>query len=498
MINRGSGILMHITSLQSRFGIGDFGPEAYHFVDFLAETGQSCWQILPLTPTDPMHGNSPYSSASSSAISPLLLSPELMIKDNYLSDQDLNDVPEFRKDRVDFHNVSEYKKILIDKAFANFQKMDDKSEFEVFCDENEYWLDDFVLFVNLKRNFDGKVWNQWPIEYRDRRPEALKSTEKDFREMIFREKFIQFLCFKQWFELKEYCNERGIQLFGDMPIYVNYDSADAWSNPHIFKLDENKLPKFIAGVPPDYFSETGQLWGNPVYDWDVLKQSNYQWWISRLAHNFRLFNIIRIDHFRGLVAYWEVPAGEETAINGKWVKVPVDDFFSTIYKHFFMPPIVAEDLGMIDADVRETLKRYSLPGMKVLIFGLGTDNPRHPYLPHNYEENYVAYTATHDNNTVRGWFENDINGEAKQRLFEYIGREASAENINWELIRLAMCSPAALTVFPIQDILGLGGDARMNRPAHANGNWGWRMNSQGIPPQTRQKLKELTHIYGRD
>jgi 4-alpha-glucanotransferase len=498
MISRGSGVLLHITSLPSRFGIGDFGPEAYRFADFLAETGQSFWQILPLTPTDPMHGNSPYSSASSSAISPWLLSADFMIRDGYLSKDDLNAVPEFKDESVDYHAVAEYKKVLLDKAFARFQKIKDHSEFEIFCRENEYWLDDFAIFMILKRKFEGKIWNQWPVEYRDRHPELMKEAGENFRDEIAREKMIQFLCFRQWFALKKYCNEKGIQLFGDIPIYVNYDSSDAWSNPHIFKLDKNKAPTFVAGVPPDYFSETGQLWGNPVYDWDVLRESDYQWWITRLSHNFRLFNMIRIDHFRGLVAYWEVPAGEETAVNGKWIKVPVDDFFNTIFKHFFMPPIVAEDLGMITADVREALKKYELPGMKILIFGLGTDNPKHPYLPHNYEENYVAYTATHDNNTVRGWFENEINGKSKQRLFRYLGREVSEEDLNWELIRLAMSSRAVLTIFPMQDILGLGAEARMNRPAHANGNWGWRMTSEQITPETKQKLKELTHIYGRD
>ncbi len=497
MINRGSGVLMHVTSLPSRYGIGDFGPEAYKFADFLAETKQSCWQILPLTPTEPMHGNSPYSSASSSAISPWLLSPDLMIKDGYLSELDLNAVPEFREDHVDYHKVAEYKKGLLDKAFQRFKEETDKSEFEVFCEENGYWLDDFALFMILKRNFEGKVWNQWPVEYRDRHPEAMEHAKEIHHDQIMREKFIQFLCFSQWFALKAYCNQRGIQLFGDIPIYVNYDSSDAWSNPGIFKLDENKSPVFVAGVPPDYFSETGQLWGNPVYNWDVLRNSDFQWWITRLTHNFRLFNIVRIDHFRGLVAYWEVPATEETAINGKWVEVPVDDFFNTVFRHFFMPPIVAEDLGVITADVRETLKKYNLPGMKILIFGLGTDNPRHPYLPHNYEQNYVAYTATHDNNTVRGWFEEDIDDENRKRLFDYLGHEVSAQDLNWELIRLAMLSPASLTIFPMQDILGLGAEARMNRPAHANGNWGWRLIPEQLTPDIRQKLKDLTHIYGR-
>ena len=498
MINRGSGILMHITSLPSRFGVGDFGPEAYRFADFLDECRQCCWQILPLTPTDPVHGNSPYSSASSYAINPLLLSPELMVEDGFLRRENLDNAPAFKNDRVDYAEVAQYKRTLFEDAYAHYEGIDTDPEFAIFCDENERWLGDYALFIILKKNFEGKVWNQWPVEFRDRHPETIDNAKDEFNEDISREKLIQYLCYRQWFALKKYCNEKGIQLFGDIPIYVNYDSADVWSNPNIFKLDENKDPKFIAGVPPDYFSENGQLWGNPVYDWKILKDTNFKWWISRLAHNFRLFDIVRIDHFRGFVAYWEVPAGEKTAINGKWIRVPVDDFFRTIFRHFILPPIVAEDLGMITADVREALKEYGLPGMKILIFGMGSDNPRHPYLPHNIEENYIVYTATHDNNTVRGWFENEIGEEGRQRLFKYLGREVSKENLNWELIRAAMLSRATLTVFPTQDILGLGGDARMNRPAYANGNWGWRMFPEQITPEIRQKLKEFTHIYGRD
>jgi 4-alpha-glucanotransferase len=497
MIKRGSGILMHITSLPSKFGIGDFGPEAYRFTDFLTEAKQSCWQILPLTPTDPMHGNSPYSSASASAISPWMLSPELMIEGGYLSDADLNSIPDFDIDKVVYQSVAEYKKDLLDKAFGHFQKDNNRAEFDRFCEDNAYWLDDFALFMILKRHFGGKAWNQWPVEYRDRHQDTLKSVETEFKEQIEREKFIQYLCYKQWFALRKYCNERGIQLFGDIPIYVNYDSVDVWSNPHIFKLNDDKTPTFVAGVPPDYFSETGQLWGNPVYNWDVLKDSDYKWWIQRLKHNFRQFDIIRIDHFRGLVAYWEVASGEETAINGKWVKVPVDDFFNTVLRHFFLPPIVAEDLGMITADVRETLKKYGFPGMKVLMFGFGADDPKHPYLPHNYEENYVAYTATHDNNTVRGWFDHETNPEIRKRLFKYIGREVSPEEIPWEMVRLAMASRAKMAIFPMQDILGLGEATRMNRPAHGNGNWRWRLKPNSLASNIKEKLADLTYVYNR-
>jgi 4-alpha-glucanotransferase len=425
------------------------------------------------------------------------LSPELLVEDGYLSDDDLTELPAFDDKKVIYETVAEYKKKLLDLAFERFKSSSDRSEFDLFCRDNSYWLEDFALFMILKRHFDGQVWNQWPQEYRDRHNHALKSARHQFKNQLLREKMIQFLCYRQWFKLKKYCNDNAIQLYGDIPIYVNLDSADVWSNPRIFKLSDDKHPIFVAGVPPDYFSETGQLWGNPVYDWDVLKEHNFDWWIRRLTHNFRLYDMLRIDHFRGLVAYWEVPAGEETAINGKWVKVPVDDFFNTIMKHFFLPPIIAEDLGMITADVRETLMKYSFPGMKVLIFGFGADDPDHPYLPHNYEETYVAYTATHDNNTVRGWYEQETTPEIKARLFKYIGREISQAELNWELIRLTLMSRAGLAIIPMQDILGLDAESRMNRPSYGDGNWQWRLQREQITDDITRKLAEMTYTYGR-
>ena len=497
MINRASGILMHISSLASPFGIGDFGPEAYRFADFLHNSGQSVWQVLPLTPTDPAHGSSPYSSASSAALSPWLLSPELMVEDGFLSDDDLSELPAFETGEVNYEAVAKHKTVLLDKAFERFKNKADRTDFDHFCRENSYWLDDFALFMILKRKFNGMVWNLWPVEYRDRHDEALESARTEYSDRLLREKMIQYLCFSQWLNLKKYCNHKGIQLFGDIPIYVNFDSADVWKNPHIFKLSDDKHPTLVAGVPPDYFSETGQLWGNPVYNWDVLKQENYRWWIERLSHNFKLYNMIRIDHFRGLVAYWEVPAGEETAINGKWVKVPVRDFFDTIMKHFFLPPIIAEDLGMITADVREILKTYAFPGMKVMIFSFGADDPAHPYLPHNYEENYVAYTATHDNNTVRGWFDEEADDETRARFFRYLGREVEAEQVHWEMIRLVMMSRAGLAMFPMQDLLGLGSGSRTNRPSFGDGNWRWRILPDQINDNITTKLAEMTRLYGR-
>jgi len=311
------------------------------------------------------------------------------------------------------------------------------------------------------------------------------------------EKFLQYLFFKQWFSLKNYCNSKNIQIIGDVPIYVSFDSVDVWANPGIFKLDKKKMPTFIAGVPPDYFSKTGQLWENPVYRWDVLKETRYSWWVKRIEHNLRLFDVIRLDHFRGFVAYWEVPANEKTAINGKWIEVPAEDFFSTLLKHFPNLAIIAEDLGFITPDVIEVIDHFRFPGMKLLIFAFGDDFPKSSYLPHNHTKNCVVYTGTHDNNTVKGWWRREASPEDRKRLFKYIGREVEEGNIQWEFIRLAMMSVADMVIIPMQDILGLGEEARMNLPATAEGNWEWRLIPEQLTPSLAKRLSEMTEIYGR-
>lgn len=316
-------------------------------------------------------------------------------------------------------------------------------------------------------------------------------------ESIKQEEFNQYLFARQWQDLKGYCNQRGIQIFGDIPIYVNLDSADVWANPDMFKLDSEKRPVFVAGVPPDYFSATGQLWGNPVYNWDALREAGYGWWLERMSHMLQRFDLVRIDHFRGLVAFWEVPAREQNAINGHWVDVPFEDFFDHMFKRFFNLPIVAEDLGMITADVREAMKRLGFPGMKVLLFAFGEDNPKHIYLPHTYERNFVAYTGTHDNNTARGWFEHEAGDEDRKRFFRYLGRQISADDASWEMIRLIMQSAADVAMAPLQDILGLGQEAQMNKPSVAGGNWGWRYCADQLTTQVVDRLREMTWTYGR-
>jgi 4-alpha-glucanotransferase len=495
---RGSGILLHITSLPSSYGVGDLGPGAYTFADFLSQTRQSYWQVLPLNPTNPVYGNSPYSSGSAFAGNTLLISPDLLLEEALLSKEDLEPIPLFPETRCDFPEAIRYKDRLLKRAYQHFSRRGNGREpFEAFCSENSSWLEDFSLFVVLKERFGGSVWNKWPGDLRDRNPESLRVVKKECHDQLEEENFCQYLFFKQWQSLKAFCQEKGVHLFGDLAIYVSFDSADVWANPDLFKLDGEKRPAFVSGVPPDYFSKTGQLWGNPVYRWDVLEKSGYQWWRERMAHNLKLFDVLRIDHFRGLVAYWEIPAGEETAIHGKWVKVPVHDFLGTLNENFPHLPLIAEDLGLITPDVREVMDRFELPGMKILLFAFGEDSPMHPYLPHAYEKNFFVYTGTHDNNTVRGWFEGEASPEDRRRLFRYLGREVPVEEIHWALIRLATMSVARWAILPMQDVLGLGGEARMNRPSVAHGNWEWRLRSGQMTPGVSERLREITETFGR-
>ncbi|MFO0795459.1 MAG: 4-alpha-glucanotransferase [Candidatus Brocadiaceae bacterium] len=497
MNRRSSGILLHITSLPSPYGIGDFGTGAYKFVDFLAETKQGFWQILPLNPTDSALGNSPYYSPSAFASNTILISPELMFQSGLLEKGDLDTHPTSHGDRVDYHKAITHKKQLFCRAYERFKGKANTCEYEKFCKENSYWLEDFALFVALKEHFRGQLWNQWPWEICDRRPETLQSLKKQHCDKIELEKFLQFIFSQQWASLKEYSNNRGIQIIGDIPIYVCFDSADVWAHPDLFKLNENKQPMYVAGVPPDYFSATGQYWGNPVYQWDRLKETGYQWWIQRIQRNITLFDMMRIDHFRGFVAYWEIPSTEKTAVNGRWVEAPAENFITTLLKRFSHLPFIAEDLGVITPDVKEIIQRFGFPGMRILLFAFGGDLPTNPYAPHNYIRNCVAYTGTHDNNTVKGWFEKEATKEDKERLYRYLGREISAPEVNGEFIRIVMMSAANLVLFPMQDILGLGGDARMNRPAITEGNWSWRLSSEQITPSLIQKLRDMTEIYGR-
>lgn len=497
MQRRGSGLLLHVTSLPSGHGVGDLGPEAYRFADFLAESGQRFWQVLPLNPTDPAHGNSPYSSESAFACYPLLISPELLLEEGLLAPEDLEPAQDFPDARVDYETAGAFKGRLFARARERFRARGADASYEAFCRENGYWLDDHALFVALKERHDGLPWNEWPGPLRDREEEALRSAREALHDRVEDERILQFLFHRQWVRLRQYCNERGIQIFGDLPIYVNLDSADVWTHPGLFKLDASMRPTLVAGVPPDYFSETGQRWGNPVYRWDVLQSSGYDWWIQRLERNLRLFDIVRIDHFRGFAACWEIPANEPTAIHGQWVAVPGDDFFQRVREHFHELPIVAEDLGLITDDVRELMARFELPGMKLLIFAFGPDLPTNPYAPHNHVQNCIIYTGTHDNNTTRGWFTKELADEDRARMAAYLGRELTAENIHEEMVRLAMVSVANTAILPVQDLLGLGEEDRMNLPATGTGNWEWRLRPGQLNPDLAHSLRAMTERYGR-
>jgi len=497
MNKRGSGILQHISCLPSAFGIGDLGPEAYEFVDFLTECRQQYWQILPLNPTDPVHSNSPYHSCSAFAGNPLLISPELIVEKGFLDQESLNQTPDFPMNRVDFASVIPFKEDLIEKAFIHFSDHPRPQDFQLFYDQNAYWLEDYALFKVLKALFKGRTWSDWVVELRDRQPEALDQAKEEHARALERIYFEQYLFFTQWQALKRYSNEKGIRIFGDMPIYVVYDSVDVWTHSELFNLDKDKKPITVAGVPPDYFSETGQLWGNPVYRWDTLKELGYDWWIMRMEHNLRLFDLVRIDHFRGFVAYWEVPASEKNAIKGQWVQASADDFFQKVLEKIPRDSIIAEDLGLITPDVEEVMKRFNLPGMKVLLFAFNDNPATNPYAPHNHVEHCVVYTGTHDNNTARGWFENELSPEMKRMFFSYLGREVTVENVHIELIRLAMMSVAEMIIIPLQDLLGLDQRARMNLPASKTGNWQWRLLPNQINEILSRTLKEMTEIYGR-
>lgn len=490
-------MLLHISSLPSPHGVGDLGPGAYRFVDFLAEAKQGFWQILPLGPTDPAHGNSPYLSSSAFAGNPLFISLELLKEEGLLSKADLREMHTFPAEGVDYPRVLASKAPLLDRAWQAFKGGRLPWDYKAFVESNSYWLQDYCLFKALKARFGGLPWNRWPAALRCRERDALEEAQQQLSEEVEREAFLQYLFFKQWRALKAYCESKGVQVIGDLPIYVTQDSADVWAHPEIFKLDGKGRPQVVAGVPPDYFSRTGQRWGNPLYRWEELQRRRYDWWVERMRHNLGLFDLIRVDHFRGFLAYWEIPAGDRDARRGRWVEAPAEDFFEELQRRFPVLPIIAEDLGVITPDVREVMARFGFPGMKILQFAFGEDFPRSPYLPHNFPRNCVAYTGTHDNNTVRGWFEGEASPEERGRVFRYLGREVPPEELPWELIRLLMMSVADGVIIPMQDLLGLGEEARMNRPAHKEGNWRWRIREGQMSADLRSTLRDLTEVYGR-
>ncbi|MGC8757624.1 MAG: 4-alpha-glucanotransferase [Caldisericaceae bacterium] len=495
-LERKSGVLVHISSLKSAYGIGDLGPEAFKFVDLLSESKQSLWQVLPLNPTDPAYDNSPYHSISTFAGNTLFISPDILISEGLLSRDDLGEIPHFDDSKVQYENVISYKYRLYEKAFANFKAIGSTRDFNQFRTDNSWWLDDFALFVAAKHKFDNKAFVDWPDELKRKEPAAIAAAEAELASEVEFQKFLQFEFYLQWMSFKKYANEKGVLIIGDVPIYVDADSADVWSEPDNFKLDSRLIPTAVAGVPPDYFSVTGQLWGNPVYNWDNLKDKNFNWWKRRIGNSLKLFDFVRIDHFRGLVAYWEIPSGEQTAINGKWVPAPVYELLDSLNSAFPSLPVIAEDLGVITDDVRAVMKRYGLPGMKVLLFAFGGGNDN-PYLPHNYEKNFVVYTGTHDNNTVRGWFDNEATPAEKNYFERYVGESFQGSVSHIKMMKLAESSVANFAVIPIQDILGLDGSYRMNTPATVGNNWRFRIPASANIQECLLELKEMTELYGR-
>jgi 4-alpha-glucanotransferase len=506
---RSSGILLHPTSLPGPFGIGDLGPEAYRFIRFLFDSGQSLWQVLPLGPTG--YGDSPYACYSAFAGNTLLVSPEELVVDGLLDQSDLAEAlssfPTTGTDRVDFGQVHKLKDSLLRRAYQRYQKTTDtnlRSAFETFTQRHAQWLDDYALFRALKDAHAGVAWNEWEPALVRRTPTAIASAREQLREQVDAQMFYQFLFFRQWFALKSYCHEHGVSVVGDLPIFVAHDSADVWTNPEQFKLDKNGTPLVVAGVPPDYFSATGQLWGNPLYNWDVMLEDGFRWWIERVRATFTVVDIARVDHFRGFAACWAIPGGDQTAERGQWVEAPGKELFTAIRGALGELPIIAEDLGVITADVVALREAFGFPGMRILQFGFGGDT-KNIDLPHNYVQNVVSYTGTHDNDTTVGWF-HSVAGEGSTRTAKQIEREqrfcldylhSSGKEIHWDFIRGVLASVANNAIVPLQDVLGLGTSARMNLPNSMTGNWSWRYTTGALTDQIGKRLKVLTELYGR-
>lgn len=493
---RSSGILLHPTSLPGQYGIGDFGEAAYQFVDFLAHAGQRWWQMLPLVPTG--YGNSPYQSPSAFAGNPLLISLERLIEDGLLTAEDIPPFPAAFaiEDRVNYDAVTTFKMPLLQRAFERFRAQNHATHtagFAQFCEEQAAWLDDYALFMAIKEYHQGTCWSSWDRETVLREPTALQQWKKKLADQIAMQKFLQYLFFNQWHQLRTYAHAHHVRIIGDMPLYVSYDSAEVWAHPELFKLDGERRPIVVAGVPPDYFSATGQRWGNPIYNWDAMIHNDFAWWIARMRAALQQVDVVRIDHFLGLEHYWEIPAHEPTAVNGRWVKAPGEQLLRKMHQVFGDLPIIAEDLGLITPEVERLRDQFGLPGMKVLQFAFGGDMTN-PYLPHNYTSNFVVYTGTHDNNTTVGWFES-LEPREREAVQCYIGRDGS--DIAWDLIRLALSSVANLCIIPIQDVLRLGSEARMNIPGTPTGNWEWRLRPKMLTPGLAAGLKTLTISYGR-
>ncbi|MEA3337406.1 MAG: 4-alpha-glucanotransferase [Chloroflexota bacterium] len=499
---RSAGVLLHPTSFPGRYGIGDLGEHAYRFVDYLQEAGQSLWQVLPLGPTG--YGDSPYQCFSAFAGNPLLIDLEQLIGDGLLSWDSINqDLPPFPEDKVDFGWVIAWKMPLLKQSYQAFSEqasMELLVDFEVFCAENGDWLDDFALFMALKDVHDGAPWGSWEMDIRMRQPEAIARWQTELAQPVRTHKYLQWQFFRQWLALKAYANQRGIRLIGDIPIFVANDSSDAWAHPDLFYFDEKGQLTVVAGVPPDYFSETGQLWGNPLYRWEVMAERGYAWWTDRFRAMLTMVDIVRVDHFRGFYNYWEIPAEAETAIDGQWVMGPGPAMFEMVEKELGKLLIIAEDLGDFTPEAREgvdhLMETFGFPGMKILQFAFGSD-ANDLFLPHNYDSpDWVVYPGTHDNDTIMGWYENTSQPRERANALKYLGKQDTSD-LAWDFIRLAWASVARMAVSSAQDLLSLGSEDRMNVPSVPSGNWQWRYLTDDLSDDIQQRLRELTAIYGR-
>ncbi len=503
---RASGILLHPTSLPGIYGVGDLGQAAFEFVNFLHATGQSLWQVLPLGPTG--YGDSPYQCFSAFAGNPLLISLDALMADGWLTADDLADMPRFPTERVAYGPVIEYKFAKLQRAHENFLRLADEAvqaDYLKFAKQHAHWLDDYALYRALKDEHGGAEWTKWDAYLRQREANALHFFKENHAHALSAHRFYQYLFFKQWIKLTAYAANKGIKIIGDIPIFVAHDSADVWAHPELFYLDADGKPLKVAGVPPDYFSETGQLWGNPLYRWDVMERDGFTWWIERIRATLATVDLVRLDHFRGFESYWAVPADETTAINGTWEPGPGGALFNAIHKALGDLPIIAEDLGVITPAVKKLRDDFNFPGMCILQFAFGTDAQADEFKPYNYIPNSVVYTGTHDNDTAVGWFtagvgdstrsEADV-AEEREFLLAYLGSDGS--DINWDLIRTALASVATTAIIPLQDVLGCDSAARMNVPARESGNWGWRFEYEQLTPVLRERLAKLTNVYGRD